>query len=100
MLTWPSYSGSADCWEGSSRCCCFKSNWDPTVFGSTIGVLSGVGAVASLIPALRAASVDPSWRSGMNDGYARYAGTRYAHVDYWIFSSRTAASRFSHAMIF
>jgi ABC-type antimicrobial peptide transport system permease subunit len=33
--------------------------WDPIVFGSTIGVLAAAGLAASLIPALRAASVDP-----------------------------------------
>jgi len=38
----------------------FKVNaWDPVVFGGTILVLAGTALVASLIPALRAASVDP-----------------------------------------
>jgi len=32
---------------------------DPAVFGSTIGLLLATGVVASLVPALRAASVDP-----------------------------------------
>ncbi len=33
--------------------------WDPAVFGVTIGVLGAAGVLASLVPALRAASVDP-----------------------------------------
>jgi putative ABC transport system permease protein len=33
--------------------------WDPQVFGATIVVLSSTGIVASLVPALRAAAVDP-----------------------------------------
>ena len=33
--------------------------WDPLVFGGTIAVLSSTGLVASLVPALRAAAVDP-----------------------------------------
>ena len=33
--------------------------WDPIVFGCTIAVLSAAGLLASLVPALRAASVDP-----------------------------------------
>jgi putative ABC transport system permease protein len=33
--------------------------WDPIVFGVTIAVLSTAGLLASIIPALRAASVDP-----------------------------------------
>jgi predicted permease len=33
--------------------------WDPIVFGGTIAVLSSTGLVASLVPALRAAAVDP-----------------------------------------
>jgi ABC-type antimicrobial peptide transport system permease subunit len=35
------------------------NQWDPTVFALTIAVLGGVGLLASYIPALRAASVDP-----------------------------------------
>jgi predicted permease len=35
------------------------SAWDPLVFGGTILVLAGTALVASLIPALRAASIDP-----------------------------------------
>jgi ABC-type lipoprotein release transport system permease subunit len=33
--------------------------WDPTVFGCTMGVLSTAGLLACIVPALRAASVDP-----------------------------------------
>jgi hypothetical protein len=33
--------------------------WDPAVFGLTVGVLCAAGLAASLVPALRAASVDP-----------------------------------------
>jgi putative ABC transport system permease protein len=35
------------------------SPWDPTVFGLATGVLLASGLLASLVPALRAASVDP-----------------------------------------
>ncbi len=35
------------------------SAWDPLVFGGTIVVLSTTGLIASLVPALRAASIDP-----------------------------------------
>ncbi len=35
------------------------NQWDPTVFVLTIVVLGGVGLLASYIPAMRAASVDP-----------------------------------------
>ena len=33
--------------------------WDPVVFAVTIGVLSSAGLLACIVPALRAASVDP-----------------------------------------
>jgi ABC-type antimicrobial peptide transport system permease subunit len=35
------------------------SPWDPTVFAATMAVLTSVGFLATLVPALRAASVDP-----------------------------------------
>ena len=35
------------------------SPWDPAVFAATMAVLTSVGFMASLVPALRAASVDP-----------------------------------------
>ena len=33
--------------------------WDPLVLGGTMSVLAGAGLLATLIPGLRAASVDP-----------------------------------------
>ena len=33
--------------------------WDPVIFGVAMGVLAGTGLLASYVPALRAASIDP-----------------------------------------
>lgn len=45
---------------GSLRLLLFQvTPWDPIVFGSTITVLASAGVLASYVPALRAASVDP-----------------------------------------
>jgi ABC-type antimicrobial peptide transport system permease subunit len=52
--------GFAGLLGGGMRALLFQVQpWDPTVFGGTILVLTLTGLLASLIPALRAAAVDP-----------------------------------------